>query len=54
MDGNHTIERTAEVQEHVLSTVYKALIDNGVFLEGTLLKPSMTCPGSECPEKVFY
>lgn len=45
MDGDHTIERAAEVQEKVLSTVYKALNDNGVFLEGSLLKPSMTLPG---------
>ena len=42
MDGDHNIEVTAKVQERVLSTVYKALADNGVFLEGTLLKPSMT------------
>lgn len=52
MDGNHNIERTAEVQEKVLAAVYKALSDNGVFLEGSLLKPSMTCPGAECTEPV--
>merc|ERR1711907_486596 len=52
MDGDHNIETTAKVQERVLSTVYKALSDNGVFLEGTLLKPSMTVPGAECTEQV--
>jgi fructose-bisphosphate aldolase class I len=52
MDGDHTIETTAEVQEKVLATVYKALSDNGVFLEGSLLKPSMTCPGAECTAPV--
>merc|ERR1711871_254108 len=52
MDGDHNIDRTAEVQERVLSTVYKALADNGVFLEGSLLKPSMTVPGAECTEEV--
>jgi len=52
MDGDHNIDRTAEVQEKVLSTVYKALADNGVFLEGSLLKPSMTVPGAECTEEV--
>lgn len=52
MDGDHNIDRTAEVQEKVLATVYKALNDNGVFLEGTLLKPSMTVPGAECTEPV--
>ena len=52
MDGDHNIERTAAVQEKVLATVYKALADNNVFLEGTLLKPSMTVPGAECTEPV--
>jgi len=57
MDGNHDIDKTAAVQEKVLGAVYKALNDNGVFLEGSLLKPSMTVPGAECteaasPEKV--
>jgi len=30
-----------------LAAVYKALSDNGVYLEGSLLKPSMTCPGAD-------
>ena len=38
----------------VLAAVYKALSDNGVFLEGSLLKPSMTVPGAECTEPVRY
>jgi fructose-bisphosphate aldolase, class I len=52
MDGDHNIARTAEVQEKVLAAVYKALSDNGVYLEGSLLKPSMTCPGADCTEPV--
>jgi fructose-bisphosphate aldolase class I len=52
MDGDHDIDRTAEVQEAVLAAVYKALRRNGVLLEGTLLKPSMTCPGKACPQQV--
>jgi fructose-bisphosphate aldolase class I len=51
MDGAHSIERTAEVQEAVLAEVYKACADNGVFLEGTLLKPSMTVSGADCANK---
>ena len=34
-----------------LPTVYAKLQDNGVLLEGSLLKPSMTVPGVECPDK---
>lgn len=52
MDGDHNIEKTAEVQEKVLAAVYKALNDNNVFLEGTLLKPSMTVPGADCTEPI--
>jgi fructose-bisphosphate aldolase class I len=54
MDGDHNIERTAEVQERLLTATYKALKDNGVFLEGTLLKPSMTVPGADCKEPVSF
>merc|ERR1719152_571238 len=51
IDGSHDIATTARVQERVLSTVYKKLRENGVLLEGSLLKPSMTVPGVECPDK---
>ena len=51
MDGDHTIEKTAEVQEEVIKQVYIACQANRVFLEGTLLKPSMTVNGADCPTK---
>merc|ERR1712157_587304 len=51
IDGAHDIATTARIQERVLGTVYGKLRDNGVFLEGSLLKPSMTVPGVECPDK---
>ena len=38
-----------EVNTHVLATLYKALHDHSVFLEGTLLKPNMVLPGKDCP-----
>jgi len=47
MDGSHDLERALEVTTHVLATVYKALHDHHVFLEGTLLKPNMVLPGSD-------
>ena len=52
MDGDHHYDRTAEVQERIIEETYFACDRLGVYLEGTLLKPSMTCCGAECPEKV--
>jgi len=51
IDGCHDITTTARVQERVLATVYKKLRDNGVLLEGSLLKPSMTVPGVDAEDK---
>jgi fructose-bisphosphate aldolase class I len=51
LDGAHDIATTARVQERVLTTVYAKLQDNGVLLEGSLLKPSMTVPGIDCDDK---
>ncbi|CRG94644.1 fructose-bisphosphate aldolase, putative [Plasmodium gallinaceum] len=49
-DGAHTIEVCANVTQKVLSCVFKALNDNGVLLEGALLKPNMVTAGYECPK----
>jgi fructose-bisphosphate aldolase class I len=46
-DGDHSIEKCAEVTERVLAACYKALNDQHVLLEGSLLKPNMVTPGSE-------
>ena len=51
MDGDHDIVTSAAVQEWVLRTVYEALALNGVLLEGSLLKPSMTLAGADCPQR---
>jgi fructose-bisphosphate aldolase class I len=50
-DGGHSIEVCAEASEKVFSAVMKALIDHHCFIEGLLLKPNMTTPGSDCAEK---
>jgi len=52
MDGPHDIETCAAASERVLATVYKALADHKVLLEGTLLKPNMITPGSESKQAV--
>ena len=47
MDGDHDILTTSEIQEKIIKEVYSACQQNGVYLEGTLLKPSMTVPGAD-------
>ncbi|CAI9407682.1 class I fructose-bisphosphate aldolase [Nocardioides sp. T2.26MG-1] len=51
MDGPHTIDRCAEVTVAVLWAVYDQLAEQRVHLEGTLLKPNMVLPGTECPDR---
>jgi fructose-bisphosphate aldolase, class I len=46
MDGGHTIERCFEVTEAALHTVFHAIWEHKVVLEGMLLKPSMVLPGA--------
>lgn len=50
-DGSHSIEVCQRVTERVLAAVFKALNDNGVFLEGCLLKPNMVTSGSQAATK---
>lgn len=47
IDGNHSIERSAEVIETVLHSVFHALHRHRVVLECIVLKPSMVTPGKE-------
>jgi len=51
IDGDHTIERCAQVIEAVQHAVYHALHRYGVILEYTILKPSMVTPGKEHSDK---
>ncbi|HEY3700313.1 MAG TPA: class I fructose-bisphosphate aldolase [Spongiibacteraceae bacterium] len=49
MDGDHTLERCAEVTESVLVAVFRQLYLQRIKLEGMLLKPNMVLPGLNCP-----
>jgi fructose-bisphosphate aldolase class I len=48
MTGTHSIERCEEVTGRVLHAVFDALFDQGVRLEGMLLKPNMIVAGQSC------
>ena len=44
-DGDHSIDDCFEASEFTLHEVYRQLVEQKVFLEGTLLKPSMIISG---------
>ena len=51
MDGNHDIQTCYEVSEVVLRSLFDALYQQSVMLEGTILKASMVLPGSQSGER---
>lgn len=51
MDGDHDIETSYEVHEVVLRSLFDALYNNNVALEGTILKASMVIPGKASGEQ---
>ena len=51
MDGDHDIETCYEVTEAVLRSLFAALYEQNVLLEGTILKASMVVSGKDCDEQ---
>lgn len=49
MGGYHTVERCHEVTEQVLNSLFTELYEQGVKLEGIILKPNMVVAGQKCP-----
>jgi len=52
MDGSHDIEKCYQVTTNVLNECYNELEIHKIYLKGTVLKPNMIIPGSECKIKV--
>ena len=51
MDGSHNIDKCYQVTTDVLNECYNELEIHKVDLKGTVLKPNMVIPGSECKDK---
>jgi len=51
MDGDHTIDRSAEVTASTLARVFAELRSQRVAMGGMLLKPNMVLAGYACPEQ---
>jgi len=46
--GDHDIDRAYQVAQQVLYKVFEVLDEMGVYLPGTILKPSFVTPGDKC------
>jgi len=51
MDGEHSLERSFDVTEEVLRTVFNQLYAQRVLLEALILKPNMVLPGLTGPKQ---
>jgi len=51
MDGDHTMEKCAEVTERTQHILLDQLVKQRVLLEGLILKPNMVVPGLKCPRQ---
>ena len=49
MAGRHDLARCAEVTEMLLRAVFRHAYEQGVALEGMILKPNMVIAGADCP-----
>jgi len=48
MKGEHDLETAIAVNIEVQSTLYKAMLEHGVYMEGTILKTNLVNPGLSC------
>ena len=51
MDGDHDIETCFDVTEATLRSLFNAMYEHNVFLEGSILKASMVISGKDCDEQ---
>ena len=51
MDGTHNIDKCYQITSDVLNECFNELEIHKVDLKGTVLKPNMVIPGSECKDK---
>ncbi|HKT53096.1 MAG TPA: class I fructose-bisphosphate aldolase, partial [Caulobacteraceae bacterium] len=51
MDGDHDIETCGRVTRWTLESVFDALFEQRVALEGMVLKPNMVIAGEDCPRQ---
>ncbi|GAB5362094.1 hypothetical protein AAMO2058_000768800 [Amorphochlora amoebiformis] len=48
LKGEHDLETAFAANVRIQSALYKAMLDHGVYMEGTILKVNMVNPGKSC------
>lgn len=49
LTGTHTLEQAVDINIKIQSELFKAMIDHGVYMPGTTLKPNIINAGKSCP-----
>jgi fructose-bisphosphate aldolase class I len=49
LSGTHTLEQAVDINIKIQAELFKAMIDHGVYMPGTTLKPNIINPGKNCP-----
>lgn len=49
LKGDHDLPTAVVANVRIQSALYKAMLDHGVYMEGTILKVNMVNPGKSCP-----
>lgn len=49
LSGSHTLEEAVEINVKIQSELFKSMIDHGVYMAGSTLKPNIINPGKDCP-----
>lgn len=49
LKGDHDLDTAVAINVKIQSTLYKACLDHGVYIEGCILKSNIVNPGKSCP-----
>jgi len=49
LTGTHTLEQAVDINIKIQAELFKAMIDHGVYMPGSTLKPNIINPGKNCP-----
>ena len=50
MAGTHSLEAAVAINTKIQATLYKSMLDHGVYMEGAVLKSNIVNPGKKCPQ----